>query len=97
MLMVVVAGSQPRILFVAPSIIDSTLYVPVVTPVCPPGKKYDESKGICVDIKKAEGLELVAHVRGDFNDFLKAVSKHTLTDLDVTHVSLEDMFMRFYK
>jgi hypothetical protein len=25
---------------------------PVVTPVCPPGKKYDESKGICVDIKK---------------------------------------------
>jgi len=50
-----------------------------------------------VDIKKAEGLELVAHVRGDFNDFLKAVSKHTLTDLDVTHVSLEDMFMRFYK
>jgi len=28
--------------------------VPVVTPVCPPGKKYDESKGICVDIKKAE-------------------------------------------
>jgi len=27
---------------------------PVVTPVCPPGKKYDESKGICVDIKKVE-------------------------------------------
>ena len=25
---------------------------PVVTPVCPPGKKYDETKGICVDIKK---------------------------------------------
>jgi hypothetical protein len=23
---------------------------PVVTPVCPPGKKYDEGKGICVDV-----------------------------------------------
>lgn len=23
---------------------------PVVTPVCPPGKKYDETKGICVDV-----------------------------------------------
>lgn len=23
---------------------------PVVTPVCPPGKKYDEAKGICVDV-----------------------------------------------
>jgi len=30
---------------------------PVVTPVCPPGKKYDESKGICVDIKKQKEEE----------------------------------------
>jgi hypothetical protein len=28
---------------------------PVVTPVCPPGKRYDESKGICVDIVAATG------------------------------------------
>ena len=50
-----------------------------------------------VEIKKSEDLELIVHVRGDFNTFLKEVTKHTLTDLDVTHVSLEDMFMRFYK
>jgi hypothetical protein len=30
---------------------------PVVTPVCPPGKKYDEAKGICVDIIAATGGE----------------------------------------
>jgi hypothetical protein len=28
---------------------------PVVTPVCPPGKRYDESKGICVDVVAATG------------------------------------------
>lgn len=28
---------------------------PVVTPVCPPGKKYDEVKGICVDIAATGG------------------------------------------
>jgi ABC-2 type transport system ATP-binding protein len=50
-----------------------------------------------VEIKKAEDLELVVHVRGDFNVFMKQVTKHTVTDLDVTHVSLEDMFMRYYK
>lgn len=27
---------------------------PVVTPVCPPGKKYDETKGICVDATPAK-------------------------------------------
>jgi len=57
-------------------------------------KKFEASN---VEIIKAEDLELLAHVRGDFNSFLKEVTKHTLTDLDVTHVSLEDMFMRFYK
>jgi hypothetical protein len=30
---------------------------PVVTPVCPPGKKYDEGKGICVDIAPIKGEE----------------------------------------
>ena len=57
-------------------------------------KKFEASN---VEVKKAEDLELIAHVRGDFNTFLKEVTKYTLTDLDVTHVSLEDMFMRFYK
>jgi hypothetical protein len=28
---------------------------PPVTPVCPPGKRYDEGKGICVDIVAATG------------------------------------------
>ncbi len=29
---------------------------PVVTPVCPPGKKYDEGKGICVDVVATEDV-----------------------------------------
>ena len=28
---------------------------PVVTPICPPGKIYDEAKGICVDVKSDGG------------------------------------------
>lgn len=50
-----------------------------------------------VEIKKATLRELIAHVQGDLNDFLGAISRHKINDIEITHVSLEDMFMRYYK
>lgn len=50
-----------------------------------------------VEIKKTTKTELVANVQGDLNTILKAISKYKVHDVEITHVSLEEMFLRYYK
>ncbi|HEY5695562.1 MAG TPA: ABC transporter ATP-binding protein, partial [Candidatus Saccharimonadales bacterium] len=54
---------------------------------------------------KAAGAKLIHHkdntvslkVKGDFNKVLRAVTRYELTDLDMTHANLEDIFLEQYK
>ena len=50
-----------------------------------------------VEIKHASKNHIVAHIHGDLNEFITKVAKHQVTDIEITHVSLEEMFMRFYQ
>lgn len=50
-----------------------------------------------VEIITFSDNNLVAHVRGDMNIFLSKVVKYNVTDIEITHVSLEEMFMRYYQ
>lgn len=58
-------------------------------------RKYFE--GPNVEIKKAGRQELIVHVRSDLNDFLRQVTRFKVRDIEITHASLEDIFMRFYQ
>lgn len=50
-----------------------------------------------VEIVKAAKRNLIVNVRGDLNDFLRQVTKHNVLDIEITHISLEEMFMRYYR
>ncbi len=50
-----------------------------------------------VEIKKASKTELVAHVRGDLNGIIRTIGKYKVHDVEITHVSLEEMFLRYYQ
>jgi len=40
---------------------------------------------------------LLITASGDLNPVLRALAKHTVIDLEITHASLEDVFMKFYE
>lgn len=54
---------------------------------------------------RVEGVEkvdeipsgLLITVSGDLNPVLRALARHKLIDLEITHASLEDVFMKFYE
>lgn len=50
-------------------------------------------------VTKIEPIEkgVIIQTSGDINAVLKVISKHKLSDLDVEHVNLEDVFMKFYE
>jgi len=43
------------------------------------------------------GNGLLITTSGDLNSVLKLVARHHVTDLEITHASLEDVFMKFYE
>lgn len=51
------------------------------------------------------GIEVISHqgkairlkVKTDLNPVIAILAKHTITDLEVTHVNLEDVFMEYYQ
>ena len=49
-----------------------------------------------VEIKKATKHEITANVQGDLNPFMSNVMQYKISDIEIGHVSLEDMFMRYY-
>lgn len=53
-------------------------------------------------IKGVENLQAMNNVMsfnvsGDINKVLSLISKHKITDIEITHASLEDIFMKFYE
>lgn len=52
-------------------------------------------KGVEIIDEMPNGL--VFKVQGDINSLIKKLSSYTLKDLEITHASLEDIFLEFYK
>lgn len=50
-----------------------------------------------VTITEHKGNSINLRVKGDFNPILRALAQHDLTDLDMTHANLEDIFLGQYK
>lgn len=50
-----------------------------------------------MEIVKASKRTLIVNVRGDLNGFLRQVSQNRVVDIEITHISLEEMFMRYYQ
>ncbi len=43
------------------------------------------------------GGGLLITASGDLNQIMKIISRHIIADIDITHASLEDVFMKFYE
>jgi ABC-2 type transport system ATP-binding protein len=50
-----------------------------------------------VEITHYTPKHMLLRVRGDLNPLLKAVHKYTVTDLEINHANLEDIFLEYYK
>ena len=50
-----------------------------------------------VEIIKSSSKSVMANVTGDLNEFMNAINKHKLHDLEVTHASVEETFLRHYR
>ncbi len=63
------------------------------------GGTYDEKdfKLPNAEIIKAEKREIELHVKGNLNALLQRLSRYSVSDLEITHASLEDVFMRYYE
>lgn len=49
-----------------------------------------------VEILGGDSKSITLKARGQIDPILKALAKYSLTDLEVTHASLEDVFMEYY-
>jgi ABC-2 type transport system ATP-binding protein len=48
-------------------------------------------------LQKIDGLRFEADIKGDMDAFIKELSRLHLADLQITHASLEEIFMEFYE
>jgi ABC-2 type transport system ATP-binding protein len=49
------------------------------------------------EVVKSTDNTLLANVTGDLNSFIAEIAKHKVHDLEVTHISVEETFLRHYK
>jgi ABC-2 type transport system ATP-binding protein len=61
-------------------------------------KAFDEADfaGTDVEVTSRAGKSITLRAKGEIDAVLKALAKYDLTDLEVTHASLEDVFMEYY-
>jgi ABC-2 type transport system ATP-binding protein len=61
--------------------------------------KFNVSEFKINGVEKVEEIAdgLLITVGGDLNLILYAISKHKIIDLEITHATLEDVFMKFYE
>lgn len=61
--------------------------------------KFNKSDFKFNGVEKVEEVSdgLILTVRGDINPVIKKIATHKLHDLEITHASLEDVFMEFYQ
>lgn len=50
-----------------------------------------------VEIIKHQDKDLIVNVHGDLNIFLKNLTNYNIIDIEITHLSLEELFLRYYK
>ncbi len=63
------------------------------------GDKFDVSEFKISGVDKVEELSdsLAITVSGDLNKILQIITKHKILDFEISHASLEDVFMKFYE
>ncbi len=49
------------------------------------------------NLKRTVGLSFQAEIRGDMDSFIKELSRLQVTDLQISHASLEEIFLEFYR
>ncbi len=54
-------------------------------------------KRLGIEILNSNPKSLIAKTQGELDFVVKTLSKYPLTDLEVSHVSLEDIFMEYYE
>ncbi len=61
--------------------------------------KFDVSEFQIDGVDKVEAINngLIITVSGDLNPVLKKLGRHQVSDLEFTHASLEDIFLKFYE
>lgn len=61
--------------------------------------KFDPSEFNMSGVEKVQEIDggLLITVGGDLNPIMHALAKHKVTDVEITHASLEDVFMKFYE
>ena len=61
--------------------------------------KYNECEFAGIEDINLEKIDkgFLITASGDFNPILSVIAKHEVSDLEVTHASLEDVFMKFYE
>lgn len=60
-----------------------------------PARELLESEDVKVIRKVNNGYNI--QVKGDIDKFLKKVSRYQLSDIEITHATLEEIFLEFYK
>ena len=50
-----------------------------------------------VEITHHRAKRITCKVHGDINQILKVIEKYDVTDLEVNHANLEDIFLEFYR
>ena len=63
------------------------------------GDKFKASEFQIKGVDRVEEIAdgLIVTVSGDLNPVMKVLAVHKIIDLDITHASLEDVFMKFYE
>lgn len=61
--------------------------------------KFSESEFKISGVSKIEraGDGLIITASGDLNPLMRLISRHIISDIDIAHASLEDVFMKFYE
>jgi len=63
------------------------------------GDKFSLAEFKIKGVNKIEEVSngLLISASGDLNQIMRIIAKHIVTDVEVTHASLEDVFMKFYE
>jgi ABC-2 type transport system ATP-binding protein len=50
-----------------------------------------------VEIQQESSDGLILNVKGDINPLIQKLSKYKIVDLEITHATLEEVFLEFYQ
>lgn len=50
-----------------------------------------------VEVLSSDKQKIELHIKGNLNILLQRLSRHSVRDIEITHASLEDVFLRYYE